>query len=70
MSDEMQLPAEAAKNLGWIAATLLALWIAVLKFILKRYIETLEQNTVKLSAIDVRLARIEGGLGIQPGNTP
>ena len=51
---------------GWMVATLLMLWIGLLKFLLGKYVRVIEQSTVKLAAIDVRLARIEGKLGILP----
>ena len=50
---------------GWAVAMLLGMWVALLKFMLGKYVKTIEDNTKKLAALDVRLARIEGRLGLK-----
>lgn len=64
MNDEIDLSTKLL-TMGGFVTFLLMLWVALLKFMLGRYVKTLEENTTALNGLNVRVARIEGGLGIK-----
>lgn len=55
---------------GGFVSLLLLMWIGLLKSMLGKYITVLEDNTRAFHALNVRVARVEGRLGIKGPEEP
>ncbi len=61
MSDDpLKSIADAMPQTGWIAAVLMSTWAFTLRFLIGRYVKSLDEVVKQLAKIDSRLSKIEG----------
>jgi len=67
MNDDFQFSMSPLSAGGWAVSTLAVLWITLLKFVLRKYVKTLEENTKhwqdtagELAGLYARISKLEG----------